>query len=87
MIIKAFKYKKRFGLLLIVMAISQSFAQYEIKKYSINSGGSKLKQGQYELNSSIGQTDANNTLEAGDYSLNAGFRQENNDLIFKNGLE
>jgi len=87
MIIKAFKHKKRFVLLLIVMAIRQSLAQYEIKKYSINSGGSKMKQGQYELNSSIGQTDANKTLEAGDYSLNAGFRQENNDLIFKNGLE
>jgi hypothetical protein len=80
-------HKKQLLLLILMMVFGQSIAQYEIKKYSINSGGDKLNQGQYELNSSIGQTDANGTLVGGNYSLNAGFRQENTDLIYKNGLE
>ena len=83
----AFKYKKVIFPLILGMAFSQSFAQYEIKKYTINSGGSTISQGQYELTSSIGQTDASNRQANGDYSLNAGFLQESNDIIFKNGFE
>lgn len=87
MIEKAFKYKKVIFLIILGMVFSQSFAQYEIRKYTINSGGSTMSEGQYEMTSSIAQVDASNTQANGDYSLNAGFRQENTDLIYKNGLE
>ena len=87
MLNKAFKHKKPILLLILGMVFSQSFAQYEIRKHSINSGGSTISEGQYELTSSIAQTDANNTIAGGDYSLNAGLWQENNDLIKKNGFE
>ncbi|MCF6299787.1 MAG: hypothetical protein L3J52_01480 [Proteobacteria bacterium] len=81
--------KKYYAILFLVisLAFSQSFAQYEIKKYSINSGGATMTGGNYEMNSSIGQVDASTTLSSGDYSLNGGFWHENNDLIFKNGFE
>lgn len=72
---------------LIGTAFSQSFAQYEIKKYTINSGGAQLSGGSFQLQSSIGQVDASNTQIGGDFSLSSGFWQENNDLIFKNGFE
>ncbi len=87
MIEKAFKYKKAISLIILGMVFSQSFAQYEIRKYTINSGGSTMSEGQYEMTSSIAQTDASNTQANGDYSLNAGFWQEQNDIIFKNGFE
>ncbi len=87
MINKAFKYKRSISLLILGMVFSQSFAQYEIRKYTINSGGSSISGGQYEMTSSIGQTDASDTLANGGYSLNSGFWQENNDLIYKNGFE
>ncbi|MCF6320041.1 MAG: hypothetical protein L3J83_12340 [Proteobacteria bacterium] len=80
------------GLVLVLtMMASQSFAQYEIKKYTINSGGSKITGGSYEMNSSIGQVDASDTLSGGNYALNGGFwhanNNNNNDLIFTNGFE
>jgi len=87
MLIKAFNHKKSIAFLVLGMAFSQSFAQYKMKKYTINSGGTAMIAGQYEMTSSIGQTDANNTQTGGNYSLNGGFWQENNDLIFKNGFE
>lgn len=87
MLNKVYKHKKTISLLILGMAFSQSFAQYEIKKYSINSGGSTISSGQYEMTSSIGQTDASNAQTGGNYSLNSGFWHENNDLIFKNGFE
>ena len=82
-----FKYKKIILILVVGMAVSQAFAQYEMRKYSINSGGSKMTEGSYEMNASIGQTDASGKLSAGNYSLDGGFWHENNDLIFKNGFE
>ncbi len=82
-----FKHKKVILILITGMAVSQAFAQYEMRSYSINSGGSKMTGGSYELNASIGQTDASDKLSAGNYSVNGGFWHENNDLIFKNGFE
>jgi len=81
------KHKKVFFLLIIGMAFSQSFAQYEIKKYTINSGGSTSTGGTYQVSGSIGQVDASSKLTSANYSLNGGFWHENNDLIFKNGFE
>lgn len=74
-------------ILLIGTAFSQAFAQYEIKKYSINSGGTTVSGGGFELQSSTGQIDANAQLTGGNFSLNSGFWQENKDLIFKNNLD
>ncbi|MCF6287753.1 MAG: hypothetical protein L3J53_00765 [Proteobacteria bacterium] len=74
-------------LFLLGTAFSQAFAQYEMKKHTINSGGANMTGGNYELKSSIGQADASNTLSGGSFSLNGGFWQQNNDLIFKNDFE
>ncbi len=81
--------KKHMWLVLIIaMFFSDVFAQFDIQKYTINNGGGKMTGGSYEVQSSIGQTDASSTkLIGGGFSLSGGFWQENNDLIFKNGLE
>jgi len=79
--------KKAVILFLMSMVYSQSFAQYEIRKHTINNGGSVMTGGSYEMNASIGQADASSTLSTNAYSLNGGFWHENNDLIFKNGFE
>jgi len=81
------KHKKALLILVLGMAFGQSFAQYEITKYTINSGGDKMTGGNYELNASIGQVDASSTLSSSNYSLNGGFWHENTDLIYKNGFE
>ena len=82
--------KKR--LLILTLVLSQGFAQYEIKKYTINNGGGKMTGGNYEMNSSIGQTDASSTQTGGNYSLNGGFWHKTDttpqaELIFTNGFE
>lgn len=78
---------KFFLALTLGLAFSQSFAQFEISKYTINSGGAKMSGGIYEVSASIGQTDASTTQIGGTFSLNGGFWHENTDLIFKNGFE
>lgn len=87
MISKSLNKRLTISLLILGMVVSQSYAQYEIKKYSINSGSKTMSKDQYELNSIIGQTDANKPLSAGDYSVSAGFMQENTDLIYRNGFK
>jgi len=86
-----FKHKKALSILLLGLVFSQSFAQYEIKRHSINSGGEISTGGVYQVSGSIGQVDASNKLTGGNYSLNGGFWHESNaatgDLIFKNGFE
>ncbi|MFK8013592.1 MAG: hypothetical protein AB8B80_16255 [Marinicellaceae bacterium] len=87
MLSRTFKYKKTVFLIMLVMAVSQSYAQYEIRKYSINSGSSTISEGQYEMTSSIAQVDASNELSSGDYTIRAGVWQQNTDLIKRNGFE
>ncbi len=87
MLIKIFKQKKVILVLMIGLITSQPFAQYEVRKYSINSGGSKVTGDSYELNASIGQPDASKKQTGGNYSLNGGFWHGNNDYIYKNGFE
>ncbi len=84
--------KKKVTLLVLSLAMSQAYGQYEIKKYTINSGGGKTSGGVYELNSSIGQTDASPVKTGGNYTLNGGFWHPKDttpqtDLIFSNGFE
>ena len=82
------KSKGKFLLVLLLgMVFSQAFAQYSISKYTINSGGSAMSGGSYEMNASIGQVDASNQMSNGNLSINGGFWHENTDLIFKNGFE
>jgi len=77
----------KLAFLTLLATSSHSLAQYEMRKYSINSGGNKLSGGDYEMISSIGQTDSGKILTGGDFMLNGGLWHENNDLIFKNGVE
>ena len=74
-------------MLVLGLAVSQSFAAFEIRKYSINSGGSDMSGGIFEMKSSIGQVDASNTTSGGNFQLNGGYWHKNNDLIFKNDFE
>jgi outer membrane lipoprotein-sorting protein len=85
------KVKKRL-LLISLLVFSQGFAQYDIKKHTINNGGGKMTGGNYEMNSSIGQVDASSTQTGGNYSLNGGFWHKTDttpqsELIFTNGFE
>lgn len=73
--------------LLMSVLFQVAYAQYEIRKYTINSGGGKMSGGSYELNASIGQADANEPQSSGDFTLRSGFWQTNNDLIYKSGME
>jgi hypothetical protein len=84
-----FVRRSKSALLLIILgfAINQVYAQYEIKKYTLNNAGTTLKTGEYQLSATMGQTDSGQNLAAGSYSLSGGFWQQNNDLIFKNGIE
>ncbi len=85
---KIYKFHNKTVILLVLsMVFSQAFAQYSIRKHTVNNGGGKVTGGNYELNASIGQTDASSTMSNGAYSLNGGFWHKNNDLIFKNGFE
>ena len=80
------KLKKLF-LLVSVLAFSTSFAQYSLKKHSVNSGASKISGGRFEMQSSISQTDASVKQTGNNYVLTSGFWHGNNDLIFKNSVE
>ena len=84
---KTISIKQATLLFVMIMAFSQSFAQYEITKKTINIGSTNNSGGAYVLTSSMGQTDASDLLNGGQYQLNGGFWHQNNDLIFKNGIE
>lgn len=79
--------KKILIFLILSIAINQAYAQFILKKSTINSGGGKLTGGSFELQGSIAQVDASDALEQGDFSLNGGFWHQNTDFIFKNDFE
>lgn len=88
------KFQKKHKIILFILLslyLGQSFAQYQLKKNTLNNGGGKISGGNYQMNFSIGQVDASNTLSGGDYTLNGGFWHKENsstsDLIFRNGFE
>ena len=72
---------------ILCLTASQSFAAFEIRKYSINSGGSNINGGNFEMKSSIGQVDASHTMSGGNFQLNGGYWHKNTDLIFNNDFE
>lgn len=87
MLKRVLQRNKVLSLLVLGLVFSQSFAQYEMKKHTINSGGQTSTGGNYQVSGSIGQVDASNELAGGNFSLNGGFWHPENDLIFKNGFE
>lgn len=83
------RYRFRFkwqlmGLVFALLFTGQIFAQYELKKHSINSGGAVMTADGYELKASLAQVDASQPSSGGNYQLNSGFWPPNKDLIFKN---
>lgn len=86
--LKKQKIVKQFVLIFLIgTAFSQSFAQFEMRKHSINSGGTQMTGGGFEMKSGIGQVDASTTMSSADYAINGGYWHENNDLIFKNNFK
>ncbi len=65
---------------------------YEIKKFTLSSGGGVITGGNYSLISSIGQIDAGPKAIGGNYEFRGGFLTGNSgngnpDVIFKNSFE
>ncbi len=89
---KMTKRQKYFMYWLLVLIAFPVFAEYQIKRFSINSSSSSLEQpsiqsSRFELKGNAGQSDASEHLTADNYRLNGGFWHENTDLIFKDNLE
>jgi len=91
---KSKRKKTKLILALIIMSISistPSFAQYQITKHTINSGGAQnMSEDSYQVSASIGQVDASNTLIGGTYSVTGGFWNKatnTTELIFINSFE
>lgn len=78
---------KKLILLILVLATNQLFAAYEIRKHTINNGGTEASSPRYQLKGSIAQVDANTTISSNNYQLSPGFWQQNTDLIFTNGFK
>ena len=79
-------------LLLLSLTINQVFAAFEIKKQTINSGGSQMTSATYTMNASIGQVDANTKQFGANYTMNPGFWHKHEttpqaEIIFTNGFE
>lgn len=74
-------------IMLLLIITNHVSAQFEIRKYSVNSGGGTMSGNGYQIQASIAQVDVNKNQANGNYSLNSGFWLENNDLIFKNSVE
>jgi hypothetical protein len=79
-------------ILLVGLTINQAYAAFEIKKHTINSGGSEINSASFKLVGSFGQVDATNTLNSANYSLNGGFWNKAvvtpiDNTIFANGFE
>lgn len=83
--------KKSILIVMLIVLFGQAFAQLEIKRSSINSGGGSMTGGNFEMHSSMAQVDASATQTGGNFSLNGGFWHKDNtpkpELIFANGFE
>jgi len=69
---------------LVILLSSTAMAAFEIRKYTINNGGTTLSSQSLILNASIGQTAAQSQISSNRFHLTSGFWQENKDLIFVN---
>ncbi|MFK8012189.1 MAG: hypothetical protein AB8B80_09130 [Marinicellaceae bacterium] len=65
---------------------------FEIKKFTLSSGGGVITAGNYNVISSIGQVDAGPKLSGGNFEFRGGFLTGNSgtgnpDVIFENSFE
>ncbi len=79
-------------ILIFTSLFNQSHAGFELKKYSINSGGSEVSNGEFLIKSSIGQPDASIQMSNNEFAITGGFWSKNNSninqgTIFNNGFE
>ena len=83
------KRQLTFVLIVSLLLMSQVWAQYKIKKHSINNGGGVSSDSSYQVTGSIGQKEANNSSSGDGFNVTGGFWGEgtDNDLIFQNGFE
>ncbi len=79
----------KFIVLLLIGVMGQSLAQFEITKYSINSGAGVSESGNFKISGSVGQVDANVKSISGDFSISGGFWHETQrvDDMFMDGFE
>ncbi len=84
---------KKYLVAFMLMILNTSSAQLEIKKHTINSGGSDaMSGGSFTLKSSIGQVDASSAMTGGTFALSGGFWHTIEpvtliETIFNNGFE
>jgi len=78
---------KKIWLVVLLLVANQLLANFQINKFTINSGGSKITGQKLQLTSSIAQTSTNNVLTSSSFSLSPGFWQKNNDLIYTNNFK
>jgi len=76
----------------LLMSVTQSVAQFDLNKSSINSGGSIITGGSFEIKSSIGQASVSTEQVGGSFALTGGFWQAMDSIpreesIFKNDFE
>ncbi len=79
-------------LVITVMTVTATYGQFEIKKHTVNSGGTTMMAGSIVMHSSIGQVDASNQLTSDSFVIKGGFWQTNSttsstDIIFTNSFE
>lgn len=79
-------------LLLWVFLSTSVFADYQIKRYSVNSASgptlqTAIQSSRFEIKGNAGQVDASGFMHGEEYRLNGGFWHENRDLIFKDNLD
>jgi len=80
------------GLIVSSLGIAQTSGDYDIQKSVIASGGGNSEGGDFILNGSIDQYDANTTSTGGDFALNGGFWMakppiNQTETIIANGFE
>ncbi len=75
--------------LICLLYVTQSWAQFKINKHSINNGGGVIFNPDYQITGSIGQKEASNSSTDANYILTGGFwsARINEDIIFNNGFE
>jgi hypothetical protein len=79
-------------LLDLLMLITNGLPAYQVPKATINNGAHAvdqpvMKSPRFQVQASVGQTDANAGLQGDQYQLHGGFWQQNTDLIFKHSLD
>ncbi len=80
-------YMRKTGLCVILLFSQLAFGQLEINKKLIGHSGQQSESDNYELTANITQGISNQNMLSANYALQAGFWQENTDLIFKSDLD